>query len=56
MILRCAYDWATIYHHLLQLEERGLAQIVHADTIQFSITQAGLDRAALQVAEKTTRV
>lgn len=52
MILRCAYDWATIYHHLLKLEEQGLVQIVNTDTIQFSITQIGLDRAVFPVEEK----
>jgi len=45
MILRCSYDWATIYAHLLLLVEEKLVEIVQADTVQFAITKEGLDKA-----------
>ena len=45
LILLSKYDWATIYSHLVELENEGLVQIVQADNIQFSITQLGLEKA-----------
>ncbi|MES2329684.1 MAG: hypothetical protein V4539_08785 [Bacteroidota bacterium] len=45
MILRCSYDWATIYAHLQLLEIEKLVEIKNADTIQFAITKAGLQKA-----------
>ena len=44
MILRCSYDWATIFMHLQLLEEEKLVEIVNADTLRFSITQRGLEK------------
>lgn len=46
LILLSSYDWATIYAHLLALEKEGLVMLVQADNIQFSITQAGIEKAA----------
>lgn len=46
MILRCSYDWATIYAHLLKLEEEQFVQIIPTETIQFAITKEGLQNAA----------
>lgn len=48
LILRSKNDWATIYVHLAALENEGLVRIVQADNIQFSITQEGLEKAALK--------
>lgn len=45
LILLSPYDWATIYAHLLALEKEGLVKLVQADNIQFSITQAGIEKA-----------
>jgi predicted transcriptional regulator len=45
LILLSAFDWATIYSHLLSLQNEGLVTIVQADTLQFSITQKGMDEA-----------
>ncbi len=45
LILHSRYDWATIYSHLLELENEGFVQIVQADNIQFSITQNGVEKA-----------
>ena len=45
LILLSSFDWATIYAHLVVLEKEGLVQIVQADKIQFSITQAGIEKA-----------
>lgn len=47
LILRSQFDWANIYTHLVSLEKEGLVVIMQADTLQFSITQKGLDKAAL---------
>jgi predicted transcriptional regulator len=44
MILRCSYDWATIFTHLQLLENEELVEIVNADTLRFSITQEGIDK------------
>jgi len=52
MILRCPYDWATIYSHLILLEEDKLVELKNADTIQFAITKLGLEKVtALQTEE-----
>ncbi len=48
LILLSSFDWATIYSHLLELETEGMVQIVQADNIQFSITQAGIEKAAFK--------
>jgi len=45
LILVSGFDWATIYSHLMLLEEEGLVRIVQADNIQFSITQKGIEKA-----------
>lgn len=45
MILRCTYDWATIYQHLELLQEEELVQLMDAENIQFAITQKGLLKA-----------
>ena len=47
MILRCSYDWATIYSHLSVLEEEKFVQIVHTDTIQCAITKEGMEKASV---------
>jgi hypothetical protein len=44
MILRCSYDWATIFTNLQLLQNEKLVEIVNADTLRFSITRAGLDK------------
>jgi hypothetical protein len=53
LILRCSYDWTTIYSHLLLLKEESLVEIIHADTIQFAITQLGIDRDFILTNEST---
>ena len=55
LILRCSYDWATIYSHLLLLAEERLVEIIQADTIQFAITQLGIDK-DLNLIEASERV
>lgn len=45
LILLSSFDWATIYSHLLSLQNEELVIIVQADTLQFSITQKGMDEA-----------
>lgn len=45
LILLSSFDWATIYAHLLSLQSEELVTIVQADTLQFSITQKGMDEA-----------
>ncbi len=55
MILRCPYDWATIYNDLLQLEKEQLVQIVSADTIQFAITKEGIAKAATSLENNSKR-
>ena len=44
LILFLTFDWATIYSHLVALEKEGLVKIGYADTIQFSITQEGIEK------------
>ncbi len=46
MILHSTFDWELIHKHLQSLAEEGMVVISHADTLQFSITQAGLDKIA----------
>ena len=46
LILLSSFDWATIYSHLQLLETNGLVKISQADTIQFSITKSGMQKAA----------
>lgn len=46
LILLSPFDWATIYSHLLSLQEEELVSIVQADTLQFSITEKGMAEAA----------
>jgi len=53
MILRCTYDWATIYAHLILLEKEKLVEIKHAETIQFAITKSGLEKIASFEAEES---
>ena len=45
LILLSSFDWATIYAHLLSLQSEELVTIVQADTLQFSITQKGMQEA-----------
>jgi hypothetical protein len=45
MILRCSYDWSTIFTHLQLLEKENFVEIKQAETIQFAITIAGLHKA-----------
>ncbi len=50
MILHSTFDWDMIHKHLVSLTEEGLVLISQAESLQFSITQAGLDRvAALEI-------
>ena len=49
LILRSNDDWAAIYSHLQLLETEYLVEIMNADSVRFSITQKGLDIAALMV-------
>jgi hypothetical protein len=44
MILRCTYDWSTIFQHLTLLEEEKYVQLMDAENIQFAITQQGLQK------------
>jgi hypothetical protein len=44
MILHATFDWERIYKHLLSLQEENLVVIAQADTLQFSITQQGLNK------------
>ncbi|MBL0882668.1 MAG: hypothetical protein IBJ16_04865 [Chitinophagaceae bacterium] len=43
LILRLPIDWSVIFSCLSTLEEEGAVQIFHADTIQFSITEKGIE-------------
>jgi hypothetical protein len=43
LILRMPIDWSIIFSCLTALEEEGAVQIFHADTIQFSITEKGIE-------------
>ncbi len=45
LILQSSFDWATIYTELLSLQNEELVSIVQADTLQFSITQKGIQKA-----------
>ncbi len=45
MILHSNLGWEEIYTHLLSLSKEGLVTISSADTIQFCITEAGLEKA-----------
>ncbi|MES2005893.1 MAG: hypothetical protein V4450_15350 [Bacteroidota bacterium] len=47
LILLSSLDWSGIYSHLLSLESEGLVQVVQADNVQYSITEKGLEKAAL---------
>ncbi|NCI47192.1 hypothetical protein [Sediminibacterium soli] len=44
MILRSVFDWNLIHSHLKLLADEGLVNISQGDLLQFSITQAGIDR------------
>jgi hypothetical protein len=55
LILRCSYDWAMIYTHLLLLQDEELVELIQADTIQVSITQLGLDKTQGLPAKRETR-
>jgi predicted transcriptional regulator len=44
MILHSVFDWELINSHLSSLEKEELVVIVQADTLQFYITQKGLDK------------
>jgi hypothetical protein len=44
MILHSVFDWELINTHLASLEKEELVVIVQADTLQFYITQKGLDK------------
>lgn len=56
LILLSSFDWATLYAHLLELEKEELVQVVQADNIQFSITQKGIEKAALLETEKEFKI
>lgn len=43
LILRLPMDWSDIFSCLSALEEEGAVQIFHGDTIQFSITEMGIE-------------
>lgn len=43
LILRSSFDWATLYSHLIDLQEDGLVLIIDADGIKFSVTRKGLE-------------
>lgn len=43
LILRMPIDWSVIFSCLTTLAEEGAVQIFHADTIQFSITEKGIE-------------
>lgn len=43
LILRLPMDWSAIFSCLSALEEEGSVQIFHGDTIQFSITEKGIE-------------
>ena len=45
MILHSTFDWELIYKHLLSLYEEGLVLIGQAGTLQFSLTQDGMNKA-----------
>lgn len=53
MILHSTFDWDMIHKHLVSLTEEGLVLISPADTMQFSITQTGLDKVGSE--EKRSR-
>ena len=53
MILHSTFDWDMIHKHLVSLTEEGLVLISPADTMQFSITSAGLDKVGSE--EKSTK-
>ncbi len=44
MILHSTFDWELIHKHLLSLHEEGFVIIGQADTLQFSLTQTGMDK------------
>ncbi len=50
MILHATFDWDLIYKHLLSLQEEAMVIIAQANTLQFSITQKGLDK--IQILEQ----
>lgn len=43
LILRLPMDWSAIFSCLTALEEDGAVQIFQGDTIQFSITEKGIE-------------
>ncbi len=45
MILHSTFDWDLIHKHLVSLREEGLVLIGQADTLQFSLTSTGMDKA-----------
>src|SRR6478609_3402872 len=45
MILHSTFDWDLIHKHLLSLYEEGLVLIGQASTLQFSLTQNGMEKA-----------
>lgn len=45
MILHSSFDWEHIHADLKQLDKEGMVVISPAETIQFFITQPGLDMA-----------
>ena|ERR1700741_1670839 len=44
MILHSVFDWELIHTHLSLLATEGLVMILQADTLQFLITEEGLDK------------
>lgn len=45
LILRCAYDWATIFQDLIALEEEEYVLMEQGENVRFAITNKGLDKA-----------
>ncbi|MES2373229.1 MAG: hypothetical protein V4557_11665 [Bacteroidota bacterium] len=44
MILHSVFDWDLIHTHLSLLSTENLVCMIQADTLQFSITQKGLEK------------
>lgn len=49
MILHSVFDWELINAHLTVLENEELVVKIQADTLQFYITQKGLDKIASEI-------
>lgn len=56
MILHSVFDWELINSHLSSLEKEELVVKVQADTLQFYITQKGLDKVAAETGVTDDRI